>query len=209
MQLAHHRRPRPFRGSTKDRSRGAVLVEAAFVTPIFLMLVFGIMEVGLAMNDNLALAHTVRAGSRVASASGNDLYADYGIIRAIARESTALPRDQIKMIVVYRANAHGEAPSPSCQLGTPEGSTVTTSRPCNVYYPSDFDKPKEEWGCKPPPERIETWCPTSRKVTLAGSGTEFIGVWMKVEHAWVTRMFGSTITLTDLSVIRLEPRSRT
>ncbi len=208
MQLAHHRRHRPFRGPIRERSRGAVLVEATFVTPIFLMLVLGIMEVGLAMNDNLALAHAVRAGSRVASASGNDLYADYGLVRAVARESAALRQSQIEMVVVYRANAHGEAPSPSCQGGTPEGSTAAGSRPCNVYYPSDFARPKNEWGCKPPPERIETWCPTSRKVTLSGTGTEFIGVWMKIEHPWVTRMFGRTITLTDSSVIRLEPRSK-
>ena len=37
------------------------IVEAAFVTPVFFILIFGILEVGLAMNDYLALSSTVRA----------------------------------------------------------------------------------------------------------------------------------------------------
>ncbi len=185
------------------------MVEAAFITPVFLMLVFGIIEVGLAMNDNLALAHTVRAGSRVASASGNDVFADYGIVQAIDRESTALPRSQIKLIVVYRATKYGDAPSPQCQQGTPNGSWASTSdRPCNVYVPSDFGKAKSRWGCKPA-EGLEVWCPTNRKVSLSGTGPEYIGVWMKIEHRWVTGMFGEVLTLTDASVIRLEPRTKT
>lgn len=202
MQLSHRRSAGAFRGSTRDRSRGSVIVEAAMVTPLFLMLVFGIVEVGLAMNDSLALSHTVRAGTRVASASGNDLLADYGIIQAVKRESSALPRDQIQLIVVYKANKYGEPPSDSCQGGN---ATGTGSNPCNVYYPADFDKVKSRWGCKPT-ENLEVWCPTKRNVSLASPGPDYIGVWMKVEHKWVTQMFGETLTLTDSSVIRLEPR---
>ena len=202
MQLAHRRTPRPFRGPTRERSRGAVIVEAAFITPIFLMLVFGIVEVGLAMNDSLALAHSVRAGTRVASASGNDLYADYGIIQAIKRESSALPRGQIVRIVVYKASKYGDPPSTSCQNGT---GTGTGTSPCSVYTTADFTKVKSRWGCKVA-EGLEEWCPTARKVTLATTGPDYVGVWMKVEHRWVTRMFGDVLTLTDSSVIRLEPR---
>jgi hypothetical protein len=205
MQLAHRRTARPFRGAARERSRGAVLVEATFITPIFLMLVFGIIEVGLAMNDSLALAHSVRAGTRVASASGNDLLADYGIIQSIKRESSALPEEQIIRIVVYRADKYGDPPSTSCQNGTPSSNTAAGAKPCNVYDPDDFDKVKSRWGCKPA-EGLEVWCPTVRKVSQTGGGPEYVGVWMKIEHEWVTRMFGEVLTLTDSSVIQLEPR---
>jgi hypothetical protein len=208
MQLAHRRRSGAFRGRAGDRSLGAVLVEATFVTPIFLMLVFGIVEVGLAMNDNLALAHAVRAGTRVASASGNDLLADYGVIQAIKRETAAMDRDQIQRVVVYRATKMGEAPSQTCQDGTSESRTGPGYRPCTVYDRQDLDRQKSKWGCKPA-EGLEVWCPTARKVTQANGGTEYVGVWMKVEHSWVTGMFGSTAILTDQSVIRLEPREKT
>ena len=37
-------------------------------------------------------------------------------------------------------------------------------------------------------------------------GTEFVGVWIKYEHKWVTEIFADTSIITDASVIRLEPR---
>jgi hypothetical protein len=207
MQLAHHRRTAAFRGSSGDRSWGAALVEAAFITPVFMMMVLGIMEVGLAMNDDLALAHTVRAGTRVASASGNDLYADYGIIQAVKRESAAIPGTQIKLIVVYRASRFGEEPPGQCMLGNAINTGGTTGPACNVYTPDDFDEPKENWGCDEDFELDITWCPSTR-VVARSAGPNYVGVWMKVEHKWVTNLFGSTATLTDQSVIRLEPRTK-
>jgi hypothetical protein len=79
---------------------------------------------------------------------------------------------------------------------------------CNVYTPADLALPKADWGCRPDRNVDRYWCPTTRKVTLTGTGTEFVGVWMKIDHGWVTKMFGSTTTLTDSSVIRLEPRAQ-
>lgn len=176
------------------------LIEAALVTPIFLMLVLGVTEVGLAMNDNLALSHSTRAGSRVASASGNDLFADYGILQSIARESSAIPRSQIKLIVVYKAAGFGAPPSSTCRGGT------AVADECNVYTPDDFDLEEENFGCGTG-EPDASWCPQDRWVTLTSTRQpDYVGVWMKIEHPWVTRMFGSTLTLTDSSVIQLEPR---
>ncbi len=200
VALRHHRRRGPFRGSASDRSRGAVLVEAAFVTPVFLALVLGVMEIGLAMNDNLALAHTVRAGSRVASASGDDPFADYGIIQAVKRESAALPRAQVDLVVVYKASAFGQDPTAACKAG----NDVTGV--CNAYTPADFSKPKDRWACLSSESLDKAWCPTTRKVSRSGAGPDYVGVWMKIRHPWLTRMFGATLTLTDASVIRLEPR---
>jgi hypothetical protein len=200
MQLAHRRRRAPFRGPTDERSRGAALIEAAFITPVFMLMVLGIMEVGLAMNDDLALAHTVRAGTRVASASGNDVYADYGIIQAVIRESSALPDTQIDYIVVYKASGYGAEPTTTCKGGT-------STSVCNVYTPTAFEIPKNRWGCKPNEGLDRYWCPSSRVVART-QGPDYVGVWMKVRHKWVTNMFGDVVTLTDQSVIRLEPRAR-
>lgn len=207
MQLAHRRRRAAFRGPTDDRSRGAALVEAAFITPVFMLMVLGIMEIGLAMNDNLSLAHTVRAGTRVASASGNDPYADYGIIQAVKRESAAVPQSQIKLIVVYRASRFGEEPPLTCRNGTSIAPSSPTSTACNVYTPEAFEAKKNEFACNPAESLDKYWCPTSRVVSRS-VGPNYVGVWMKVEHKWVTRMFGSTVMLTDQSVIRLEPRTK-
>jgi Flp pilus assembly protein TadG len=47
-----------------DSERGAVLVEFAFVFPIIVMLLFGLLSGGLAWNQNLAVSQGVRVGAR-------------------------------------------------------------------------------------------------------------------------------------------------
>lgn len=179
------------------------VLEAAFVTPVFFLLIFGVVELGLTMNDYLAVANTVRAGSRVASASGDDLYADYGIIQRVEAESSALPRSSIVRIVVYKASALGEKPTATCQAGTPVTGV------CNVYTTAAFDKTKAQFGCLTTETLDKSWCPTTRKVTLTGTGPDYVGVWMKVNHQPITKMFVTTQTLSDQSVIQLEPRHKT
>lgn len=178
------------------------MVEAAFVTPVFMAMVLAVVELGLAMNSYLALAHSVRAGARTASASGNEIFADYGIISTVEREASALDSTQIQRIVVYKASTFGAAPTTTCQNGTPVVGV------CNVYSRADLARPRSDFGCRTVRNLDRFWCPTTRKVTLDGDGTEYVGVWMKIEHRWVTRMFGTATTLTDSSVIRLEPRAQ-
>lgn len=200
-------------------SRGAALIEAAILTPIFFTLVFGVMEIGLAMNDYLALSSSVKAGARMASATGNEPKADLYTMLNIARESSAIDRDDIVRIVIYKPQGFGEGPSDTCKSGTPQPGE------CNVLVADDLRKAevqvKEETealaeGRAPDPSKIfygckisspdRHWCPTSRKVTQAGTGPEYVGVWVRVEHKWVTKMFGTAKTMEDQSVIRLEPR---
>ena len=196
------RRPFPrLRARSRDQ-RGVTVVEAAFITPVFFVLVLGMIEIGLAMNDYLSLANASRAGARVASASGNDVYADYGILRAVEREAAALNEDQIDIIVVYKPTNFGEAPTATCQAGN------AVSGVCNVYRPADFARPEADFGCRSDRSLDRYWCPSSRDVSLSGNGSDYVGVWMKIEHDWVTKMFGNSKTLTDSSVIRLEPRTK-
>ncbi|QXC62715.1 pilus assembly protein [Aquihabitans sp. G128] len=188
-------------------NRGLAVVEAAFITPVFFVMVMGIIEFGLTMNDYLALANTVRAGTRVASASGNDVYADYGILRAVARESAAIPKGSITRIVVYKAAAFGEEPTSTCQAGSPSAGVGTAKTgACNVYTTAAFAKTKDKFGCVSTENLDRYWCPTTRKVTLTSGGADYVGVWMQIDHQTVTRLFLTVQTLTDQSVIQLEPR---
>lgn len=195
-------------------------MEAAFVTPVFFILVLGLVEIGMALNDNLALASTVRAGSRVASASGTDGYADLYTVLRVAKESSAIERTNIDRVVIYKPASFGQAPSSACAAGT---SVVGV---CNVYTRTDMvnaviqvteqtaalaegrpaDPSKIKFGCNATsPDRY--WCPTTRKVTQTGTGPDYVGVWMQIRHPWITKMFGNDTTLADKSVIRLEPRT--
>lgn len=211
-----HRAARPrhpswlarVRAKTRE-SRGAAAIEAAVVTPVFFILVMGVFEIGLAMNDYLALSNAVRAGSRTASASGNDPDADYNTVRRVLKEASALGEGKIDAIVIYRADGFGEAPgSGPVEEGQPDVSCQDGSVPglCNHYTENNWNEPKEEWGCVDGDSPDGHWCPSDRKVSLSGSGSDYVGVWMRIEHRWVTKMFGNAVTLTDQSVIRLEPR---
>jgi Flp pilus assembly protein TadG len=193
--------------------RGAAIVEAAFITPVFIALVLGVIEIGLAMNDYLAVSSTVRSSARSASAYGADLYSDYGVLQTMKGESAALDQSKINYIVIYKPSAFGEAPSPTCQTGTPSAGAVTThANACNVYTPSSFNRPKTDFGCLTTQNLDRYWCPTVRKVTeattAAGDGPDYVGVWISYDHNWVTKMFGNTKTFTDQSVVRLEPRTK-
>lgn len=216
------------------------IVEAAFVTPVFFVLIFGVFEGGLFMKDYLAVSNAVRAGARSASAGGALAQTDLYTINDIANESAALSRDQIQYVVIYKASGYGTGPSGTgtgisggCKGGIPEAGV------CNVYIPADFDKASAQikeisaqeaaehanqtrtldeskiwFGCVTTgpnagasPDRY--WCPGTRndgRSDNGGSGPDYVGVYMKVNHDWVTKMFGRTKTITDQSVIQIEPR---
>ncbi|MCU1358237.1 MAG: hypothetical protein JWM89_3655 [Acidimicrobiales bacterium] len=190
-------------------NRGVAVLEAAIITPVFFSLILGIAEIGLCMNDYLAVSNATRVGARVASSTGADLYSDYWVLTAVESASTALQRNKLVKIVVYKPSAYGEAPTSTCQAGTPTAGTGTThTGACNVYDAADLLAPKANFGCLTTQTLDQYWCPTVRKITLTGAGTDYVGVWMQYNHPWLTRMFGSTRTLTDQSVIRLEPRTQ-
>jgi len=52
--------------------KGQALVEFALVAPLLLLLLFAIVQIGIAYKNSLALADAVRAGARAAVVSGRD-----------------------------------------------------------------------------------------------------------------------------------------
>jgi len=68
------------------------VVGATFVTPLFLILVFGVVELGLLAHDSLATSNASRAGSRAASAFDNRRDADFRILSTAPTGSTPLGR---------------------------------------------------------------------------------------------------------------------
>lgn len=51
----------------RRRERGASLVEFALILPVFLMLLFGMITAGLALNDKQQMTHATREGARYAA----------------------------------------------------------------------------------------------------------------------------------------------
>ena len=83
--------------------RGATLIEAAIVLPLLFMLLFGIIEIGMALSSYSTAANATRAGTRMGSVAGNDADADLRILQRMASESTGFGSDDIDYIIVWNA----------------------------------------------------------------------------------------------------------
>ena len=87
--------------------RGAVSVEAALITPILILLVFGVIEFGLALKDWLAVTSAVRAGARIAAAEPRATsYAD-DAAASVSREAVNLDPTTIQELWIYKAASDG------------------------------------------------------------------------------------------------------
>ena len=183
------------------------MIEAAFVTPILFLFVFGIFEFGFAFRDYLGVTNTTGDSVREASVAGNVANADYRMLRAAERASAALPDGTIERIVIFRATGPTDTIPSACKTST--SAAVLAANKCNYYTPADFSLDPTEFGCDPAsnpvPDPDRHWCPTSRIVSV-GAGLDYVGVYMRVTHAYITGLFGSSITFEDSSILKVEPQ---
>jgi len=188
---------------------GAILVEAAFLTPLYLVLMFGIIEFGGAFRDYLTVNNAASSGARQASISANSVDADYQIIQAVKRASSAMPPAEILHIVVFHAT------SPDSTLTSVSASCAAftaSSGVCNTYTSAAFGwtSSSTHWGCGAL-SNDQYWCPTTRKAAQTGANgpPDFIGVYIQATHPYITGLFGSSLTLTKTSILKIEPQSLT
>ena len=187
------------------------MVEAAIVAPLFFLLLFGVFEVGGAYKDKLAIGNAVTAGARTGSAAADDTLADYHILNAVEKALAAAPLSSIEYIVVFNAGGPDGVPNSTCKLGSSypgDGSSARTGA-CNVYTPAAFDEDQDHFGCKPAYSLDKYYCPSGRKVAMTvanGGPPDVLGVWIKMRHSYYTKFIADSVTLTDQTVITVEPR---
>lgn len=63
---------RGIRCGTTSSDRGAAAVEFALVLPLLLLLIFGLIDFGRALNEQIVLTQAAREGARVAALGGTD-----------------------------------------------------------------------------------------------------------------------------------------
>jgi Flp pilus assembly protein TadG len=67
VEVLERRRPHRARGFRRDDERGSVLVEFALVIPIFALMLFGMVQFGLAFAGWSSLRNSVQNGARLAA----------------------------------------------------------------------------------------------------------------------------------------------
>src|SRR3712207_561889 len=81
------------------RERGQTMAEFALVLPVFALLLFAIIQFGIAFNNYLALTDAVRAGARTAAVSRHD-DSPGGVAEARVRDAAAnLDQEKLEVFV--------------------------------------------------------------------------------------------------------------
>jgi TadE-like protein len=233
MTAASRMRPRAsvgWRGRIRSRveqggsERGAVLVEAALVFPIFLLLLFGLIEFGFIFKDTQTLDNMTRAGVRVGAIAGNstDPDADYQILTSVLGASFGITPKEVIIFdaTSLKGNAPGNVPN-ECTNGTFLCNIYTTtqlgivqanlSQGYDAAMMTDFGPPPS--GSGPCGLWDQTYCAGSQGVRdvsqsgNGGSGPSYIGVYISAVHTNLTGFFGPSVTLSDTAVMQLEPQT--
>ncbi len=206
--------------------RGSAIIEAAFVTPVFLLLLFGILEYGLLFRDNLTTNNASQEGARAASVGGRALEADYLTLQTLEHGVAAMGLEPLNYVVIFNANDPSNPVSPGVGYELPDGHlchTQSVQQVCNRYVPADFDKELVDGsdvdtdffrcvGTDPTDPTVAPaagnldgfWCPGTRNAGL-GDNSDLIGVYVNTTHSYLTGFFGEQQTLDANTVIRVEP----
>ena len=173
--------------------RGAVVVEMAVILPVLILLVFGMLEFGLAFKDKLSMAHAVNQATRNATVLGTDPRSDHSVLQAFeAGLSGATSIDTVIWVDVFKAGGDG-APA-IWDRYTPDAS-ICGWNPCPDPDPTVFS------GYGLPSD----YPPCSRDTGLEG-GIDTIGVRVQYTHNWVTGVLGmSPQTWSETARGRIEP----
>jgi len=200
--------------------RGAALVEMAIVIPIFLGLLFVIVELGLAFRSKLIVDDGVQSATRVGAAVGNGLDVDLYILEELISEVGSLPNNGVGIIShvqVYKVNADGSPDTGELNTYFYTWTSSTTDcdwTPCPKGTPGDVAG-KPEWDLYPDGYSGWNWNPNERGVAVGA--LDEIGVKAYFSHTFITGFLpvddplcdtpsgNPTNCWTEDSIMRLEP----
>ena len=175
--------------------RGASAVEAAIVTPVVMVLLFGIIELGFVFKDYLAVAGAVRAGVRTASA--NPRTATFAQVAAnkVAQTGGAMNFSDVQQLWVFKADP---------TTGKPTGFTDFSG--CTTCVQFRWDTGTQAFVPKTGPTD-PTWNATTQNACSLSIGgpLDRIGVYLKLKHDPFTGFVLQTIYISEASILSLEP----
>ena len=179
------------KGYHMGEDRGATLVEAAIVLPIFFLLVFGLLEFGFGFKDWLSINHAAREGARVSVAAADDIRADQFALEAFEEGLVAAMIESVEYVTIGHAD-----------------DTQPAGLRTNKYVP-DLSDPDCGWDPCPnidfnPGLAGLNWLPSARDVVMPD--VDRIKVTVQFKHDYLTGFIGDSVTWTASKVMRIEPQ---
>lgn len=197
---------------------GTALLETALVAPVFIVMVFGILEFGLVYRDYLTVTDAASDSAKVGSIQGpyptaNGETADYSIVKNARENLSNLDVNDVERVVVFQASpsAAGAAidqvpetcksgsfgPNPSAKCNVyPGGQAFLAVQAGNANY-FKCGNGGAGFSCG--------WNPNNRADGPTWSDIDHLGVYIKVNHPMLTGFFGDDFTIEYAAINRLEP----
>jgi hypothetical protein len=171
---------------------GAVLVEAVFIFPVVFFITMAILEYGMLFAAQSTTQSSTRDGARFASANfavaGSNQAAADEVKDAVAQDLSARTGfDTPVQMLVYKADANGN----------PVGGTLASCTSSCYHYTWNGSAFVYD-GSSP------TWTNPQACINSANP-IDSIGVYVEMTHNFITNAFGSSQTLKEHTVTRLEP----
>jgi len=208
--------------SSRDRrcigDSGAALMETAIIAPVFLLIVLGIMEYGLIFRDFLTLGDGIADSAKFGAIQGGSVTStgdtgDYTMMNLLRQNLAAVPSAWVTKVIIYR----GVPPvtpnlAPLAQVPTvcKNGTVSSTAFKCNVYIPQEAFREAQNangayFKCVLGLGAACGWDPITRKNGPKNADIEYVGVYVKLVRSMPTKLFGSTYTLEQANIQRIEP----
>ena len=180
-------------GYHMGEDRGATLVEAAIVLPVFFLLVFGLLEFGFGFKDWLSINHAAREGARVSVAAADDIRADQLALEAFEEGLVASMIESVEYVSIGHAD----------DILPPDGSGPRTNR----YVPASTAcgwTPCPNIDLNPTFLSDVPWPPPARDAEIPD--VDRIKVTVRFKHDYLTGFIGDSVPWTASKVMRIEPQ---
>ena len=172
------------KGYHMGEDRGATLVEAAIVLPVFFLLIFGLLEFGFGFKDWLSINHAAREGARVSVVAADDDRADQFALEAFEEGLVAAMIDGVAYVEI--GNADGSIANHYVPASTPCGWTPCPNPEINIGLVG------------------LSWPPSARDVIMPD--VDRIKVTVEFKHDYLTGFIGDSVTWKASKVMRIEPQ---
>jgi hypothetical protein len=189
LPSGRRRRRRLFSARLSRDDRGVAAVEAAIITPVLFLLLFGIIEFGLVFKDQLAITSAVRSGARIASAEPRIATFATDAASAVAREAGAVDMSKVTALWIYQAD-----PTNGHPIGA--GGTFNSCSTNCIQYKWDASSSSFK-------QTSGSWPATSQHACQGSQDS--VGVYLAYNHLAVTKAIFSTMGLNSYTVMRFEP----
>lgn len=172
------------------RERGAAALEFALVAPLFFLVVFGGIEIGLMFRSHLAIQDMSRSAARVASIQRDNPDADREILKRVVNGAATL-NGKVTKVIIFSAPTLDATLPPSCIDGS--DNPASQSGICNAYGPEYIDVAAGT-------SAVETGLTSAERRQW-----DNLGIYIEYDYQYVTGFFDSiTLSASTVEVVELD-----